>query len=84
MKNKKLYEQYLDELFLDERKVSTQTRVTRQAKIARDIGARAVRAGKEKNDSLYKRMTYHLEMYKKFKRQLLKKYGSRVKMKART
>jgi len=84
MKKNNLYEQYLDELFLDERKTTSQTRVTRQAKIARDIGARAVRAGKTQNDTLYKRMTYHLELYKKFKNQLLKKYGSRVKMQART
>ena len=87
MKNKKLFEQYFDELMyanLMERKTSTQTSITRQAKIARDIGARAVRVGKTQNDSLYKRMTYHLELYKKFKRQLLQKYGSRVKSKART
>ncbi len=84
MKNNKIYQQYLNELFLDEIKSNSQTRITRQAKIARDVGARAVRVGKTRNDSLYKRMTYHLELYKKFKRQLIQKYGSRVKMKART
>jgi hypothetical protein len=78
MKNKKMYIQFLEE------KKSTNIRVTRQAKIAFYFGAFVILLQKTKNDSIYKRMSYHLELYKKFKRQLLKKYGSRVKQKART
>ena len=76
---KKLYEQYLEE-----RKVTTQLRISRDSKIARDIGARSVSTAKKQNDVLYKRMKFHMEMYKKFKRQLIKKYSSRVRQKARS
>ena len=75
---KKLYK-----IYLDERKLTTQVRLTRQAKISRDVGSRAVKVAKTQNDTLYKRMMYHLELYKKFKKKLIDKYSSRVKVKAR-
>ena len=78
----KLWQEHIDDI-ISEKKITSQTRVSRTSKIKRDIGARAVRLAKEKNDSGYKRMKYHLELYTKFKRQLIKKYGNRVKQQAR-
>ncbi len=79
----KLWEQHLG-YTIQERKMTTQLRISRDAKIKRDIGARSVRMSKEKGDTLFKRMMYHLEMYKKFKRQVIQKYSGRVRQHARS
>jgi hypothetical protein len=74
----KLYEEYLLDI-----KTTSQTRVTRPAKIARDIGFRSTKTAQKTNDPLHKRMEYHRKLYKAFKHQIMTKYASRVKSQAR-
>ena len=75
----KLYEEFIT----TEAKSSSQTRITRQAKISRAIGSLASGMAKQKNDPLHKRMMYHLDLYKRFKQQIMNKYSSRVRGQAR-
>lgn len=74
----KLYEIYLNEI-----KRPSQSRISRQGKINRDIGARSTNAAEKRNDPLYRRMLFFLNKYKEQKKLILKKYGSRVKSQAR-
>jgi len=75
----KLYEKFLAK----EAKTTSQTRITRQAKISRAVGSLASNFAKQRNDPLHKRMLYHLDLYKKFKQQIMNKYASRVRGQAR-
>ncbi len=67
----------------NEAKTTSQTRITRQAKVARAIGSLSTSLAKKQNDPLMKRMQYHLDLYKKFKNKIMVKYASRVKTQAR-
>lgn len=77
-----ILDEYLDNL-IQEYKFSTKIRVSRDAKVNRDIGSRSVKTAQKHNDILYKRMLYHREMYNRLKKQILIKYGSSVRMQAR-
>ncbi len=74
-----MYEEY----FFKEAKTSSQTRITRQAKIARAVGSLSTSLARKQNDPLIKRMQYHLDLYKRFKNKIMTKYASRVKAQAR-
>ena len=74
----KLYQTYLNEV-----KRPTVSRISRQSKIKRDIGNLATNVAKDRNDSSYDRMKFHLDLYKKYKKRVMDKYSSRVRSQAR-
>lgn len=76
-----LLDDYLDRFL--ESKRTTITKVTRQTKIKKATGQLASLMGREKNDPLYKRMIYYRDLYFKYREALHKKYGPRVRSKAR-
>lgn len=79
----KYIDDYIDDLFLNEAKTTSQRRVTRGEKISRAIGSLAVQRAKKQNDSLYQLYKKHKDKYKDYKAKIIKKYGARVRSQAR-
>lgn len=77
----RLFQRYLDNL--EEGKKTSRTVITRQTKIKRAIGQLASKEAKDKNDPLYKKMIFYRELYFKYRDMIHKKYGPRVRSKAR-
>jgi len=69
-------------LLLDESKRTSVSRITRATKIKKSVGQLASSQARKSNDPLYKRMVYYRELYFKFRDQLHRKYGPRVRSKA--
>jgi hypothetical protein len=63
-------------------KRTTITKVTRQTKIDRAIGALATQYAKKSNDSLYKKLVKYREKFYKYREMIRKKYGQRVRSRA--
>jgi len=76
-----MVDNYLDNL-LELQKRTTITKVTRQTKIDRAIGALATKYAKEMNDSLYKKMVKYRDKFFKFRARIKAKYGPRVRSRA--
>jgi len=76
-----LFQKFLDNL--EEGKRTSRTTVTRATKIKRATGQLASKEAKDRNDSLYKRMIFHRELYFKYRDLIHKKYAPRVRSKAR-
>jgi len=74
----KIVDEYLSEVA----KRTTITKVTRQTKIDRAIGALATKFAKEANDPLYKKMVKFREKFFKFRGRIKSKYGPRVRSRA--
>ncbi len=72
---------YLDNL--EEGKRTSRTVVTRATKIKRAIGQLASKEAKESGDPLYDKMIKYRELYFKYRDMIHKKYGPRVRSKAR-
>jgi hypothetical protein len=60
------------------------TRVTRQTKIDRAIGALSVQYAKAVNDPMYKKFKKYKDKWMKFKERIQMKYKARVRTAART
>jgi hypothetical protein len=73
-----MVDSYLSEIA----KRTTITKVTRQTKIDRAIGALATKFAKEANDPLYKKMVKWREKFFKFRGRIRSKYGPRVRSRA--
>jgi hypothetical protein len=71
----------LDEV--TEAKRQSTSRTTAKTKIARATSQLASIEARKKNDSDYKMMKFHQEKYRYYLDKIHKKYGSRVKQKAR-
>lgn len=65
-------------------KRTTMTRVTRQTKIDRAIGALSVQYAKAVNDPMYKKFKKYKDKWMKFKERIQMKYKARVRTAART
>lgn len=81
------YEKIADEMlnFLSEQhkaKRTTMTKITRQTKIDRAIGALATKYAKEVNDPMYKKMIRFREKFFRFRDKIRHKYGPRVRSRA--
>jgi ribosomal protein S17 len=63
-------------------KRTTITKVTRQTKIDRTIGALATKYAKEKNDPLYHKMQKFRKKFFHFREKIRAKYGPRVRSRA--
>lgn len=75
---------WIDEIEkVQEAKQASTQRVTRGEKISRAIGSLAVSMAKRQNDQDYKQMKKYLELYRKYKSRITRKYGPRVRSKAR-
>ncbi len=72
---------YLDSLH--EGKRTSVTRTTRLTKIKRATGQLASIEARKHNDSLYKKMKKYKELYYKYRSMVHKKYGPRVRARAR-
>jgi ribosomal protein S17 len=77
-----LVDDYLENL-QEKAKRTTITRVTRDTKIKKAIGQLAVQLAKQQDDPLYKKMSKYKKKWKKYKEMIQKKYGPRVRVKAR-
>lgn len=77
----KLLQNYLDSL--EEGKRTSRMVVTRATKIKRATGQLASKEAKERGDSLYDKMIKYRELYFKYRDMIHKKYGPRVRSKAR-
>ncbi len=77
----KLYDHYLKEL--QEGKSASVTKITRATKIKRVQGQLAVKMAKDKNDPLYDKMIKFRGKWESYKERIQKKYGPRVRAKAR-
>ena len=58
---------------------NSMTKVTRQAKLNRSIGAEAFKMAKENNDVLYKKATKYKKLWKTFVQKIQDKYKARAK-----
>jgi len=81
------YDKVVDEVLdmLDEQykaKRTTITKVTRQTKIDRAIGALATKFAKEMNDPMYRKLVKFRDRYFKYRDQIRAKYGPRVRSRA--
>lgn len=76
-----LFQQYLDNI--EEGKKTSRVVITRQTKIKRAIGQLASKEAKNRNDPLYDKMIFYRDLYFKYKDKIHKKYGPRVRSKAR-
>lgn len=68
---------------LDEAKRTSRTTVSRQTKIKKATGQLASSEARKRNDPLYQRMVKYRELYYKYRNMIHKKYGARVRSKAR-
>jgi hypothetical protein len=66
-----------------ELKQATRTTVTRQTKVRKAAGQLASSEARKRHDPLYKRMIKHRELYYKYRQIIHKKYGSRVRSRAK-
>jgi hypothetical protein len=57
--------------------------ISRQTKIDKATGLLSSIEARKKNDPLYKKMLRHRELYFQYKTMIHRKYGSRVRSKAR-
>lgn len=71
----------LEEIY--EAKQASTRRVTRGEKISRAIGSLAISMAKRRNDPDYKQMKKYLDLYRKHKSKIIKKYGPKVRSQAR-
>jgi hypothetical protein len=74
----KLYEQFFNEV-----KKPSITYVDKNDKIDREVGRLSVQVSRDKEDALHKRMKFHRDKYKYYKKQIMDKYSSKVKSQAR-
>jgi len=79
-------DKYLDKIQITEAgykaKRTSITRVTRQTKIDRAIGALSTKYAKETNDPMYKKMVRFRDKYFKYRELIRKKFGPRVRSRA--
>jgi hypothetical protein len=68
---------------LNEIKTQSKTTISPQTKIKRAAGQMASIEARKRNDPLYQRMTKYKDLYFKYKEMVYKKYGPRVRSKAR-
>jgi len=73
----------ITDIILDEAKRTSRTTIHRQTKIKRATGQLASIEARKRNDPVYKRMVYYRDLYFKYRKMLHKKYGPRVRSKAR-
>jgi len=79
-----ILEEMIDEVPLEEKsKRTSRTTVSRQTKIKRATGQLATTTARKKNDPVYKRMVYYRDLFHKYRSMLHKKYGPRVRSRAR-
>ena len=64
-------------------KVTSVSVISQKTKLARTAGQLASNEAKKRNDPLYQRMTKYKELYFKYRELVQKKYGPRVRGKAR-
>ena len=76
-----LTEQVLEDL--QEAKRTSRTTLSRQTKIKRATGQLASVTARKRNDPIYKRMVKYRELYYKYRAMIHRKYGPRVRSKAR-
>ncbi len=76
-----LVQDYLDSL--EEGKRTSRVVVTRATKIKRAIGQLASKEAKERGDSLYDKMIKYRKLYFKYRDMIHKKYGPKVRSRAR-
>jgi hypothetical protein len=76
-----LLSSYLSDL--QESKRTSVTRVTRDTKIRKATSQLSSLEARKKKDPLYGRMIYYRDLYLKYRSQIYKKYGPRVRSKAR-
>lgn len=76
-----LFQKYLDKI--EEGKRTSRVVITRATKIKRATGQLASKEAKDRNDSLYKKMIFHRDLYFKYRDLIHKKYGPRVRSRAR-
>lgn len=89
MSNNIDYDKVVDDVLdmLDEQqkmkaKRTTITKVTRQTKIDRAIGALATKYAKEMNDPMYRKLVKFRDRFYKFRDRIRSKYGPRVRSRA--
>ena len=85
--DKKNYDEIVDATIdmLDEQykaKRTTITKVTRQTKIDRAIGALSTKYAKEMNDPMYRKLVKFRDRYFKYRDRIRSKYGPRVRSRA--
>jgi hypothetical protein len=68
---------------LEEAKRTSRTTVTRQTKIKRATGQLSSSMARKRKDPLYQRMVKYRELYYKYRNMIHKKYGARVRSRAR-
>ncbi len=74
----------ITEHILNERvKKTTRTTIHRTTKIKRATGQLASIEARRRNDPIYQRMVKYRELYYKYRTMIHKKYGPRVKTRAR-
>lgn len=78
-------DEWLDNLLeeIHEAKQASTSRVSRGAKISRATGSLAISKAKQENDPDYKQMKKYLDLYRKHKQKIIKKYGPKVRSQAR-
>lgn len=82
-----MIDDYLDEIINEKQRIAkktTYTKVTRQTKIDRAIGALATKLAKEMDDPWYRRMVSFREKYFAMRRKIRVKYGPKVRARAVT
>lgn len=82
MDNFDIMDELVDKYLSEVSKKTTITKITRQTKIDRAIGALATKFAKEANDPLYKKMIKWREKFFKFRARIRSKYGPRVRSRA--
>jgi hypothetical protein len=78
-----VYSEPDEETEIEESKRTSVTRITRDTKIKKATGQLASLEARKKKDPLYQRMIYYRELYFKYREQIYKKYGPRVRSRAR-
>jgi hypothetical protein len=73
----------ITEHILNEAKRTSRTTIHRTTKIKRATGQLASIEARRRNDPVYKRMVKYRELYFKYREMLHKKYGPRVRSRAR-
>ena len=72
-----------EQVLVDEAKRTSRTTVSRQTKIKKATGQLSSAMARKRNDPLYQRMKKYRELYYKYIGMIHKKYGARVRSKAR-
>jgi hypothetical protein len=73
----------LTQSIIDEAKRTSRTTTTRNTKIKRATGQLASIAARKRNDPIYQRMVKYRELYYKYRKMIHRKYGPRVRSRAR-